>query len=134
MALIKCPECGKEVSDRAANCIHCGFPLSSLRTDGEVMIKISSKLQGRCKVYDINSRKVLWEGTTGEVAVFSINEPTWVGVAWGHSVDRMDKVPDACRATVKAGEKWEMTMESTSMWFGAMEYKLRRVDSINAGI
>ena len=22
-----CPECGKEVSDRAAACIHCGCPL-----------------------------------------------------------------------------------------------------------
>ena len=28
MALIKCPECGKEVSDRAPACIHCGFPFS----------------------------------------------------------------------------------------------------------
>ena len=28
MALIKCPDCGKEVSDRAANCIHCGYPLA----------------------------------------------------------------------------------------------------------
>lgn len=27
MALIKCPECGKEVSDRAKACIHCGCPL-----------------------------------------------------------------------------------------------------------
>lgn len=27
MALIKCPECGKEISDRAASCIHCGCPL-----------------------------------------------------------------------------------------------------------
>lgn len=29
MALIKCPECGKEVSDRAPACIHCGFPLAA---------------------------------------------------------------------------------------------------------
>ena len=28
MALIKCPECGKEVSDTAKVCIHCGFELS----------------------------------------------------------------------------------------------------------
>ncbi len=28
MALIKCPECGKEVSDRAKACIHCGYPLN----------------------------------------------------------------------------------------------------------
>ena len=27
MALIKCPECGKEISDKAAACIHCGYPL-----------------------------------------------------------------------------------------------------------
>lgn len=28
MSLIKCPECGAEVSDKAQACIHCGFPLS----------------------------------------------------------------------------------------------------------
>lgn len=27
MALIKCPECGGEVSDKAPQCIHCGYPL-----------------------------------------------------------------------------------------------------------
>jgi len=27
MALIKCPECGKEISDKSSACIHCGFPL-----------------------------------------------------------------------------------------------------------
>ena len=29
MALISCPECGKEVSDQALACIHCGYPLQS---------------------------------------------------------------------------------------------------------
>lgn len=28
MALITCPECGKEISDQASNCVHCGYPLS----------------------------------------------------------------------------------------------------------
>jgi uncharacterized membrane protein YvbJ len=28
MALIKCPECGTEVSDRAATCVKCGCPIS----------------------------------------------------------------------------------------------------------
>ena len=27
MALIKCPECGKEISDQSLQCIHCGFPI-----------------------------------------------------------------------------------------------------------
>lgn len=28
MALIKCPECGKEISNKSTTCIHCGYPLS----------------------------------------------------------------------------------------------------------
>lgn len=28
--LIKCPECGKDVSDKAHVCIHCGYPLEEL--------------------------------------------------------------------------------------------------------
>ena len=27
MALIKCPECGKDISDKSPACIHCGYPL-----------------------------------------------------------------------------------------------------------
>ena len=27
MALIHCPECGREISDRAPACVHCGYPL-----------------------------------------------------------------------------------------------------------
>lgn len=27
MALIKCPECGKEISNKAKMCIHCGYPM-----------------------------------------------------------------------------------------------------------
>jgi len=27
MALLKCPECGKEISDKAENCPHCGYVL-----------------------------------------------------------------------------------------------------------
>ena len=28
MALINCPECGKQISDKAPACIHCGCPLN----------------------------------------------------------------------------------------------------------
>lgn len=31
MALITCPECGKEVSDKAASCPSCGAPLNNLK-------------------------------------------------------------------------------------------------------
>ena len=29
MALINCPECGKEISDTADVCIHCGYKLKT---------------------------------------------------------------------------------------------------------
>ena len=28
MAIINCPECGKEISDKAEKCVHCGYPLN----------------------------------------------------------------------------------------------------------
>lgn len=31
MALIKCPECGGNVSDKAPACIHCGYPLQNVK-------------------------------------------------------------------------------------------------------
>lgn len=36
MALINCPECGKEISDKAPACIHCGFPLNLKTNEAEV--------------------------------------------------------------------------------------------------
>ena len=32
MSLIKCKECGKEISDLAASCPHCGAPLKAAAT------------------------------------------------------------------------------------------------------
>ena len=45
MALIKCPDCGGQVSDKAPACIHCGYPITSENSnyqyscliDGEVI-------------------------------------------------------------------------------------------------
>lgn len=33
MALIICPECGKQISDKAEHCIGCGYPLKYLVTE-----------------------------------------------------------------------------------------------------
>ncbi len=31
MALIPCPECQKEISDKAEFCVHCGYPMPEVR-------------------------------------------------------------------------------------------------------
>ena len=33
MALIKCPECGKKISDKATACIHCGCPIENINKE-----------------------------------------------------------------------------------------------------
>ena len=33
MALVRCPECGRSISDMAEYCINCGFPMSKLVTN-----------------------------------------------------------------------------------------------------
>lgn len=35
MALIKCPECDKEISDSAQSCVHCGYPLNKDATEAK---------------------------------------------------------------------------------------------------
>ena len=33
MALIKCSECGKEISDKAKSCPNCGSPVSTINAE-----------------------------------------------------------------------------------------------------
>ena len=98
MPLINCPDCGKEVSDRAKACIHCGCPLEELQTSGPVRIKMPNNIveglvglfsSRRAAVSDKNG-KLLWEGKHGENANFTIEEPTDIVVdlgGWANSVE-----------------------------------------------
>ena len=38
MALINCPECGKEISDKAEACPNCGCPINSSRIKNKYMV------------------------------------------------------------------------------------------------
>ncbi len=52
MALIKCPECGKDISDKAIQCIHCGYPLSEINNKNvtKTNVELSDKQCPCCKV------------------------------------------------------------------------------------
>ncbi len=64
MALIQCPECGKEVSDKADKCIHCGYPFDKLKKNKDEFIeKPISK-------YEINGENI---DISGVIAFLSIN-------------------------------------------------------------
>lgn len=38
MALIRCSECGKEISDLSNICIHCGVPLKNKKIEKAILI------------------------------------------------------------------------------------------------
>jgi zinc-ribbon domain len=80
MALIPCPECGSEVSDRAPTCPKCGVPLAS--TPKEVLIHVA-RVGGQ--VFNIgvsvtSNGQVLASGKQGETLRVPCTEPTQIEV------------------------------------------------------
>lgn len=73
MALIKCPECGKEISDKAEKCIHCGYPLKNKT--------IINK-----KEYDFSYELELVLKNKNIEAIKSIREKTGLGLADGKDI------------------------------------------------
>ena len=56
MALIECPECNKEVSDKAISCPHCGFPIADIqKTESQHTVKVNNK------IYDISKLKIMYD-------------------------------------------------------------------------
>lgn len=45
MALIKCPECGKEISDKAAVCPSCGYPISTITSGNLANVTVTMASQ-----------------------------------------------------------------------------------------
>lgn len=69
MALIKCPECGKEISDKAHACIHCGYPIS------EILDKIPQFVSNANNTPDIPAK----EPTTSKAK--SRSRPRWKSIS-----------------------------------------------------
>ena len=91
MALIKCPECNKEISDKASACPNCGCPLSEMVKGGIVRIKMPNNIikgwvglfSSRNALVKDENGAVLWEGSHGENASFTIDEPTNILIELG---------------------------------------------------
>lgn len=101
MALIKCFDCGKEVSDRAGTCPFCGCPIGELLESGEtVKIKVLpvappewSPLDalpgaGDQKVSISSKGSVIWQGRAGDIAELSFVQPTGIDIKYHMSVWR----------------------------------------------
>ena len=75
MALIKCPECGKEISDRVPSCVNCGYPIQSQNAESKVVIKALKPMYGQsAKVYICTtSGRCLTEMMTGHTVSLNID-------------------------------------------------------------
>ena len=93
MAIIKCPECGREISDKAKVCINCGCPIEANSKNGKVWIKIpnTNKIavgftmflsSRRAVITDLCGRE-LWSGHHGENASFEVTGETKVFIDLG---------------------------------------------------
>lgn len=124
MSLIKCPECGQQVSDKSATCIHCGYPLASLKTDGEAYINTANcGAISRIRIIDEEENE-LWTGRAGEVAIIHIEKPIAINVCW--AMHKHFRVSEA--TTIKAGGRYAY---NTGAWG---ESRLVEVDTINSGM
>lgn len=57
MSLIKCPECGREISDQASSCPNCGYGLNTTQYGQELGTGIKEGLKGLNTIASPKSRK-----------------------------------------------------------------------------
>lgn len=127
MALVNCPECGNEISDKAQSCPKCGYPIACI-IKKEVKIKtldeftIFSKSTWKC--INLETKELVFTVNAGSVAVFSIDSPIKIKMeSTGGSYQSFESL-------VEPGQNYEMLLENGLHWKG-VPY-LSRVDNIGS--
>lgn len=132
MALIRCMECGKMISDMAKSCVACGCPISMMKKEGAVRIKIPNNVvtgfaglfsKKKAAIMDDNW-EVVWEGRHGDNARFVIDRETEISIDLGGWVNPIHGVVEPYRKYTLVQDKG-IHMLAT--------YVLMEVDVIDAG-
>lgn len=131
MALIKCTECGKEISSKAAACPYCGCPVEEIVKEGTVRIKLpNSNVIGVTGLFssidsDVEDENgnVLWQGRHGETAKFKVEGPTKVVINLG-------KWANPCEGTVEPNQKYMLVQDMGLHMFAT--FRMTEVDVIDA--
>lgn len=109
MALIKCPECGKEVSDKASACPNCGCPISNSSSSVRSSAPTTAQIRVVCKTSTI---KVDGQPTKhGSIVTVHVNGSRSIFLsAWGGAVGAFGS---GVNATVVAGHKYDLDVHMT---------------------
>ena len=131
MALIKCSECGKEISSKASACPYCGCPIEETVKEGIVRIKMPNNIvegwvglfSSKDAIVKNNNGVVLWKGQHGENAKFMVEEPT-------HIMIELGSWANPCEGTVEPNRKYSLVQDRGAHWLAT--FRLTEVDVIDS--
>ena len=124
MALMSCPECGKQISSLAKSCPNCGCPIIS--DVGMVSIKLpqyesSMFFSTKISIFD-DDGEVIWDGRQGQVARFRVDKPTDIQIKMS--------MANPIQGTVCANKKYICVQDTGIHWYAT--YHLTEVDIIDS--
>lgn len=135
MALITCPECGRQVSNRAASCPSCGCPINAPEASKAIKIQLpnSDALGGQGLAMMFVSRdafvsikgKKVWTGMHGQLASFDLDGPAEVTVDLGFWANPTTGV-------VEPGHKYQLVQDLRPHMKAT--FVLSEVDVIDSGL
>ena len=135
MALIKCPECGRQVSDKAKACPDCGFPIAENRPDGDVLIRVGDFTLGNRNdwasrslvliIRDNKTDEILAQGNQRSVIRLHLDGPTTADFY----VRNIGRGTHWCTEVLQPGKKYEFVMIRKMI---TVKYLLNEVDHIDA--
>lgn len=122
MALITCPECGKKISDKSPQCIHCGYPLqntteqmynvlylgfSNTNTKYKNQVNLMAAIKKLLNIDDLKKLKEIIDNPPYII----INSTTKEKAEWAASMLQTYK----CNATVEKSSSYEESTESAKL-------------------
>ncbi len=127
MALIKCPECGKEMSSLAKVCINCGCPIAELNPAGTVSINMNTAALVKMYIIDLETGNELWSGNNGQIARFDVQKETEISIVGSLERRRPHK---GTKAIVRGGKKYEHKQVAKGL---GVAYTINEIDVIDSG-
>ncbi len=139
MALISCPDCGRQVSDKAAVCPDCGCPITSSPSlsqpthsnGGDVAIKIGKltpknnalgNAMVKVRAFGPNDEP-LGEGKIGTIIRFHIDKPTEICLKGALNLNYY-------KGPIKPNTRYELVMIPSLF---LQKYALNEIDVIDSG-
>ena len=112
MALYKCPECGKEVSNQTKSCPNCGYPLE-YSCDSKVNLKKRLPVKNKKIIVSILVVGVIILVLSGLFFSFHENNVLPFNTTWGDSYEKVKK---------HDGDVAELTLTDSGLYVSRNEY------------